>query len=63
MAKCENEFSVQSYGFRPNKNARQAVGKALEHIHEGYTFIVDIDLKTFWVKLIFRGTKQKEWQF
>ena len=47
MPMYENEFSVHSYGFRPNKNARQAVGKALEYIHEGYTFIVDIDLKTF----------------
>src|SRR5690554_4234395 len=47
MPHYESEFSVDSYGFRPNKNARQAVGKALEHIHEGYTFIVDIDLKTF----------------
>ena len=47
MPKYELEFSVHSYGFRPNKNARQAVGKALEYIHEGYTFIVDIDLKTF----------------
>ena len=33
--------------FRANKNARQAVGRALEHIHEGYTHIVDIDLKSF----------------
>lgn len=47
MPKYEYEFSAHSYGFRPNKNARQAVGKALEHIHEGYTLIVDIDLKTF----------------
>ena len=47
MPKYEYEFSAHSYGFRPNKNARQAVGKALEHIHEGYTFIADIDLKTF----------------
>ena len=47
MAKWENEFSANSYGFRPNKNARQAVGSALEHIHEGYTHIVDIDLKSF----------------
>ena len=47
MPHYENEFSAHSYGFRPNKNARQAVGKALEHIHEGYPFIVDIDLKTF----------------
>lgn len=47
MPKYEFEFSAHSYGFRPNKNARQAVGKALEYIHEGFTFIVDIDLKTF----------------
>lgn len=47
MPMYESEFSVHSYGFRSNKNARQAVGKALEHIHEGYQFIVDTDLKTF----------------
>lgn len=47
MPKYESEFSVHSYGFRPNKSARQAVGKALENIHEGFSFIVDIDLKTF----------------
>jgi group II intron reverse transcriptase/maturase len=47
MPKFENGFSAYSYGFRPKRNARQAVGKALEYIHEGYRFIVDIDLKTF----------------
>jgi retron-type reverse transcriptase len=45
--KWENEFSVNSFGFRPNKSARQAVGKALQNIHEGLNYIVDIDLKTF----------------
>lgn len=47
MPKYEFEFSDYSYGFRPKKNARQAVSKALDYIHEGYVFIVDIDLKTF----------------
>lgn len=47
MAKYEQEFRENSYGFRPNKNARQAVGKALEYIHAGFTYIVDIDLKNF----------------
>lgn len=47
MSKWESEFSANSYGFRPNKSARGAVGKALEYIHEGYTHIVDIDLKSF----------------
>jgi len=47
MQKYEFDFSNFSYGFRPNKNARQAVGRALDFIHSGRTFIVDIDLKTF----------------
>jgi group II intron reverse transcriptase/maturase len=47
MPKYEFEFNDNSYGFRPKKSARQAVGKALEYIHEGNIFIVDIDLKTF----------------
>ena len=47
MQKWESEFSENSYGFRPKKNARQAVGKALQYIHEGRNYIVDIDLQTF----------------
>ncbi len=47
MPKYEQEFSENSYGFRPRKNARQAVGKALGHIHQGFTYIVDTDLKNF----------------
>ena len=47
MLRFEQDFSDCSYGFRPYKNARVAVGKALGNIHEGYNYIVDIDLKTF----------------
>jgi RNA-directed DNA polymerase len=43
----EMEFEDNSYGFRPNRNAQQAVLKAQEHINEGYQHIVDIDLKNF----------------
>ena len=43
----EGEFHESSYGFRPNKNARRAVGKAWENIHAGYNRIVDIDLRNF----------------
>jgi RNA-directed DNA polymerase len=45
--KFEMEFEDFSYGFRPNKNAQQAVLKAQEYINSGYTHIVDIDLKSF----------------
>jgi RNA-directed DNA polymerase len=43
----ELEFEDYSYGFRPNRNAQQAVLKAQQYINSGLTHIVDIDLKTF----------------
>jgi len=43
----EMDFEDYSYGFRPNKNAQQAILKALEYINSGYQDIVDIDLKSF----------------
>ena len=43
----EMGFEDYSYGFRPNRNAQQAVQKALEYINAGYQYIVDIDLKSF----------------
>jgi len=45
--KFEMEFENFSYGFRPNRNAQQAVLKAQEYINSGYVHIVDIDLKSF----------------
>lgn len=45
--KFEMEFEDQSYGFRPNRNAQQAVLKAQEYINSGFQYIVDIDLKSF----------------
>jgi group II intron reverse transcriptase/maturase len=40
-------FSDNSFGFRPKRNAGQAVLKAQQFINQGYTHIVDIDLKQF----------------
>ena len=47
MPYFEQEFRTESYGFRPNKNAQQAVLQAQEHINSGRKYIVDIDLKSF----------------
>ncbi|PUU86984.1 MAG: RNA-directed DNA polymerase [Halanaerobium sp.] len=41
------EFSEYSYGFRPGRNAHQAVNKAKEYINDGYTWVVDIDLEKY----------------
>ena len=43
----EQDFQKHSYGFRPNRNAHQAVTKALENINDDYQDIVDIDLHNF----------------
>ncbi len=43
----EVDFQVHSYGFRPNRNAHQAITQSLENINLGYQDIVDIDLKSF----------------
>ncbi len=45
--KFEIEFKTHSYGFRPKRNAHQAVLQAQQNINEGYQHIVDIDLKNF----------------
>ena len=43
----EPGFSDSSYGFRPNRNAHQAIRKAREYYDEGYTCVVDIDLEKY----------------
>lgn len=43
----EPDFQKHSYGFRPNRNAHQALQQSLFNINKGYQDIVDIDLKSF----------------
>ena len=43
----EEQFSDNSYGFRPRRRCEQAVIKALEYLNDGYEWIVDIDLEKF----------------
>ena len=40
-------FSENSYGFRPNRGAHDAVRKAKEYVLAGKKWVVDIDLKSF----------------
>lgn len=44
---AEPHFSENSYGFRPNRRAQQAIIRLLEYLNDGYTYIVDIDLEKF----------------
>lgn len=40
-------FSRSSYGFRPGRNAHQAVKAAQEYVAEGRRWVVDLDLEKF----------------
>ena len=44
---CDPTFSPHSYGFRPGRNAHQAVRQAQAYIQEGYGWVVDLDLEKF----------------
>ena len=41
------EFSPSSYGFRPGRNAHQAVQAARSYVAEGKRWVVDLDLEKF----------------
>ncbi len=43
----EPTFSASSYGFRPGRNALQAVEAARDYIREGRRWVVDLDLEKF----------------
>ena len=61
----EPDFRENSYGFRPGRNAHQAVKQAQQNINEGYQYILDIDLKNFFdevqhelvLELVYRKVK------
>jgi len=43
----EVQFSDNSYGFRPNRSAHQAIGRCQQYIQEGYNYAVDMDLEKY----------------
>jgi RNA-directed DNA polymerase len=43
----ERDFAVQSYGFRPNRGCKDALRRVDDLMKQGYTWIVDADLKSY----------------
>jgi RNA-directed DNA polymerase len=43
----EPQFHRDSFGFRPNRSAHQAVRKLQSDIRQGYRWVVDLDLQAF----------------
>ena len=49
--KNEAHFSPYSYGFRPGRNAHQAVLQAQTYLNEGYAQVIELDLEKFFDKV------------
>lgn len=47
MIDYDDRFSKSSYGFRPKRNAHQALLQARRYINEGRSHVVDIDMAQF----------------
>jgi RNA-directed DNA polymerase len=43
----EGQFSDYSFGFRPGRNAHQAVKRVREYVRRGFKTVIDIDLAAF----------------
>jgi len=43
----EREFAEHSYGFRPGRGCQGALARVEELLQEGYTWVVDADLKSY----------------
>jgi RNA-directed DNA polymerase len=43
----EEQFSDNSYGFRPKRSAHDALKQCQENISEGYAYVVDMDLEKY----------------
>ncbi|WP_125772646.1 group II intron reverse transcriptase/maturase, partial [Companilactobacillus furfuricola] len=47
MPVFENIFSDNSFGFRPNRSAHDAINRVTEFYDQGYHVVIDLDLKAY----------------
>lgn len=43
----ESGFSDTSYGYIQDRNAHQAISKAVEYVKQGYEYVIDLDIEKF----------------
>ncbi len=51
----EREFLEMSYGFRPGRGCKDALREVERLLKEGYTFVVDADLRSYFDTIPMRG--------
>jgi RNA-directed DNA polymerase len=59
----EKEFADQSFGFRPNRGAKDALRRLQNLLNEGHTYVVDADIKSYFDNIphdkLMRGVEEK----
>ena len=48
----EKQFSENSFGFRPNRSAHDALKQCQRNVNDGYVYVVDMDLEKFFDTVI-----------
>lgn len=43
----DNKFSDNSFGFRPNRSAHDAMMRTLDYLNEGYEWVIDMDIEAY----------------
>jgi RNA-directed DNA polymerase len=44
----ERDFAEHSYGFRPRRSAKDALRKVIQLLEEGYAYVVDADIQSYY---------------
>ena len=43
----DDTFSDNSFGFRPNRSAQDAIMRTLDYLNEGYEWVIDLDIEAY----------------
>ena len=43
----DSKFSENSFGFRPNRSAHDAILRTLDYLNEGYEWVIDLDIEAY----------------
>lgn len=43
----DDTFSDNSFGFRPNRSAQDAIIRTLDYLNEGYEWVIDLDIEAY----------------
>lgn len=43
----DSKFNDNSFGFRPNRSAHDAIMRTLDYLNEGYEWVIDLDIEAY----------------